>query len=114
MRGAEVFWVGLAEEDGWLVCLFEDAEAALALEREAPCWRKAAKNVERKKGRCDGMLRVIWVGDVVDKRDGVGLWRLEFLQLCVRRQSSGLGERWQVPACGVDQCKPVVQTGSVL
>ena len=48
-------------DDGWAVCLFAcgpaaAAAAALAVRDDGACGRKAAKNVERKKGRCDGIV----------------------------------------------------------
>lgn len=48
---------GEAEADGWVACLFGCWDEAVAFVREAgACWRKAAKKVERKKGRCEVML----------------------------------------------------------
>ena len=57
-RGAEevVGWLG--PEEGWVVCLFGCWEVE-ALAREEGFWRKAAKKVERKKGRCEDMLVLI-------------------------------------------------------
>jgi hypothetical protein len=49
---ADVCWVA---GEGWVVCLFGCWVEALAFEREGD-WRKAAKKVERKKGRWEDML----------------------------------------------------------
>ena len=44
----------------WVVCLLDCWAAAAVAEREdgGGCWRKAAKKVERKKGRCVDMAVV--------------------------------------------------------
>lgn len=42
-----------------MVCLLGCWLDALALARAGVCWRKAAKKVERKKGRWDDMLLVV-------------------------------------------------------
>lgn len=44
--------------EGWVVCLFGCWVEAPALGRDGVCWRKAAKKVERKKGRWEDMLGV--------------------------------------------------------
>jgi len=55
----DVCW---AEAEVCVVCLLGCWVDALALESEAGvCWRKAAKKVERKKGRWDDMLPFVAV-----------------------------------------------------
>jgi hypothetical protein len=93
---AEVMERGVAVEVGWLgwvawvVCLFGcwvEAPAAAALEREEGFWRKAAKKVERKKGRCEGMLGVI---ALVAAFSGMGLvWRVVIVSLVRSRGRAG-------------------------
>jgi hypothetical protein len=49
-----------AEAEGCVVCLFGCWVEELAFEREGD-WRKAAKKVERKKGRWEDMLPLIFL-----------------------------------------------------
>jgi hypothetical protein len=66
-----------------VACLLGCWVEELAFEREEGDWRKAAKKVERKKGRCEDMLPLI-----------------------VRSQGGGLdksvGVRMFVPVCGAE------------
>ncbi len=80
-----------------MVCLFGcwvEALAAAALEREEGFWRKAAKKVERKKGRCEDMLGVI---ALVAAFSGIGLvWRVVMVSLARSRGRAG-GDIGQTP-----------------
>lgn len=80
---AETCW---ATEEAWVVCLLGCcADAPAALEREAGVgWRKAAKKVERKKGR---WVDIIVLCGLVGYREG----GLEELPLWRMRQCNNIG-----------------------
>lgn len=54
--------------EAWVVCLFGCWDEAPALEREEGVCRKAAKKVERKKGRWDDMLML---GERLSQQGGI-------------------------------------------
>jgi len=52
-RGAALPFPAPGGEETWVVCLLGCCEDDIA---DGGCWRNAAKKVDRKKGRCVGML----------------------------------------------------------
>jgi hypothetical protein len=57
-RGLDAAAACCAAEEDWVEGLFGCDADALAVERDAGVWRKAAKKVERKKGRWEDMVGV--------------------------------------------------------